>query len=289
MNQILQNLINLMELEKIEEGLFRGQNEKLGLTHVFGGQVIGQALYAAKQTVENDRYINSFHSYFLRPGDIHNPIIYDVELIRDGRSFSTRRVKAIQHGKPIFYITASFQTIEEGFDHQDKMPNIPLPDELAAEDDIIEKLKPHLQEPAKSWIFRDMPFEARPVQYFSPQGENPKAPAKRHIWYRARHKMPADPFLHQYLLGYISDLDILPTALQPYGLGFMQADVKIATIDHSMWFHRPFSLDDWLLYTIENSTLSAGRGLVCGKFYTIEGQLVATVMQEGVVRQHREK
>lgn len=288
MSQALTDLINLMKLEKIEEGLFRGQSEDLGLPQVFGGQVVGQALYAAKQTVVESRHINSFHSYFLRPGDSHKPIVYDVENIRDGGSFSTRRVSAIQNGKPIFYMTVSFQEFEEGFEHQDSMPDVPFPDELVSQDEIIKKFASKLPEPIKTFALRETPFEARPVQYFSPFG-HPKAPAERYVWYRSRGKIAADPFLHQYLLGYISDFDFLPTSLQPYGLGFLQPELQVATIDHSMWFHRPFSVDNWLLYAVESPSASGGRGFVRGKIFNTNGQLVASSVQEGVIRKKRTK
>lgn len=288
MSQALKKLINLMELEKIEEGLFRGQSEDLGLPQVFGGQVVGQALYAAKQTIADNRYVNSFHSYFLRPGDSHKPIVYDVESIRDGGSFSTRRVSTIQQGKPIFYMTVSFQEFEEGFEHQDMMPEVPFPNDLISQDEILKKLAPKLPEPLRTLALRETPFEARPVQYFSPFGYE-KAPAERYVWYRSRGEMPSDPFLHQYLLGYISDFDFLPTSLQPYGLGFMDPSLQVATIDHSMWFHRPFRVDDWLLYAIESPSASGGRGFVRGKMFNMSGQLVASSVQEGVIRQKRIK
>ena len=225
MSQALSNLLALLDLEKIEEGLFRGQSEDLGLRQVFGGQVVGQALYAAKETVPVERLVHSFHSYFLRPGDSQKPIVYDVEVLRDGNSFSARRVAAIQNGKPIFYMTASFQAPENGYEHQKAMP--------AA---------------------------------------------------RANGAVPDNLRIHQYLLGYASDFNFLPVALQPHGVGFLEPGMQVATIDHSMWFHRPFNINEWLLYSVESTSASSARGFVRGEFYTQDGTLVASTVQEGVMR-----
>lgn len=286
MSQALKNLLNLLDLEKIEEGLFRGQSEDLGLRQVFGGQVVGQALYAAKQTVPDDRGIHSFHSYFLRPGDSNKPIIYDVETLRDGNSFSARRVKAVQHGKPIFYMTASFQSQEEGFEHQNTMPDVPPPESLISESDIAKSLSHLIPEKVRDKFTSQKPIEMRPVKFHNPLKGTKEAP-ERAVWFRANGAVPDDLRIHQYLLGYASDFNFLPTALQPHGIGFLEPGMQVATIDHSMWFHRPFRLDEWLLYKVESTSASGARGFVRGQFYTREGILIASTVQEGVMRQRQ--
>ncbi|EKN3500487.1 acyl-CoA thioesterase II [Yersinia enterocolitica] len=286
MSQALKKLLDLLFLEKIEEGIFRGQSEDLGLRQVFGGQVVGQAIYAAKQTVPTDRVVHSFHSYFLRPGDSSKPIIYDVETLRDGNSFSARRVSAIQNGKPIFYMTASFQSQEEGFEHQNTMPDVPPPEGLMSETDIARKFAHLIPEKVRDKFIGHQPIEMRQVKFHNPlQGST--AEPNRYVWFKANGEMPDDLRVHQYLLGYASDFNFLPTALQPHGIGFLEPGVQIATIDHSMWFHRPFRLDDWLLYAVESTSASGARGFVRGQIYNREGVLVASTVQEGVIRLHR--
>jgi acyl-CoA thioesterase-2 len=285
MSLALTNLLTLLNLEKIEEGLFRGQSEDLGLRQVFGGQVVGQALYAAKETVPVDRLVHSFHSYFLRPGDSAKPIIYDVEVLRDGNSFSARRVAAIQNGKPIFYMTASFQAPEPGYEHQMPMPPAPSPESLKSETDIARSLA-HLLPPAVQEKFlSDKPLEIRPVEFHNPLRGHVAEP-KRQVWIRANGAMPEDFRIHQYLLSYASDFNFLPVALQPHGIGFLEKGIQIATIDHSMWFHRPFNMNEWLLYSVESTSASSARGFVRGEFYTQDGVLVASAVQEGVMRNH---
>ncbi|MDC9595927.1 acyl-CoA thioesterase II [Xenorhabdus anantnagensis] len=282
MSQALQYLINLIHLEKIEEGIYRGQSEDLGFPQVFGGQVIGQALYAAKQTVANDRMIHSFHSYFLRPGDSHKPIVYDVEILRDGKSFSARRVSAIQNGHPIFYMTASFQGHEESFEHQNTMPLIPPPEELESQEEIVKKMANSLSAQLKK-TFSVAPLEMKLVPLQKLPNHSSQVPV-RYVWFRSNGKMPEDPFIHHCLLGYASDFNFLPTALQPHGVEFMGKNMQIATIDHSMWYHRPFSMDDWLLYSIESPSASGARGFVRGHIYNRSGVLIASAVQEGVIR-----
>lgn len=284
MSQALHNLLNLLNLESLEEGLFRGQSEDLGLRQVFGGQVVGQALYAAKQTVPSERIIHSFHSYFLRPGDSQKAIIYDVENLRDGNSFSARRVKAVQSGQPIFYMTASFQGPENGFEHQKSMPSVPGPDDLPSEHDIALKLAQHIPAPYRDKFLSEKPFEIRPVKFHNPLKGNVDEPY-RHLWIRANGAVPEDKHIHQYLLGYVSDFNFLPVSLQPHGKGFLEPGMQVATIDHSMWFHRPFDLREWLLYSVESTSASGARGFVRGEFYTQQGTLVASTVQEGVIRQ----
>lgn len=284
MSQALKNLLDLLDLEKIEEGIYRGQSEDLGLRQVFGGQVVGQALYAAKQTVPLERNIHSFHSYFLRPGDSSQPIIYDVENLRDGNSFSARRVKAVQHGKPIFYMTASFQTAEEGFEHQNVMPEVPAPESLKSESEIANSMAHLIPESVREKFTCEKPLEMRPVTFHNPLMGTVEEPI-RNVWFKANGEMPDDPRIHQYLLGYASDFNFLPTALQPHGKGFLEPGMQVATIDHSMWFHRLFRLDDWLLYAVESTSASGARGFVRGQFYNRAGELIASTVQEGVIRQ----
>ena len=221
MSQALNNLLTLLNLEKIEEGLFRGQSEDLGLRQVFGGQVVGQALYAAKETVPEERLVHSFHSYFLRPGDSQRPIIYDVEVLRDGNSFSARRVAAIQNGKPIFYMTASFQAPEPGFEHQKTMPHAPAPEGLTSETDIARSVAHQLPPILKDKFLCDRPLEVRPVEFHNPLKGHVAEPT-RQVWIRANGTLPNDIRVHQYLLGYASDLNFLPVALQPHGIGFLE-------------------------------------------------------------------
>ncbi|EAS40660.1 acyl-CoA thioesterase II [Photobacterium profundum] len=285
MSKELNELLNLLQLERLEQGLFRGQSEHLGLPQVYGGQVIGQSLSAAKETVDSLRHVHSFHSYFLLPGDPEKPIIYDVEKLRDGKSFSTRRVKAIQNGRPIFYLTASYQAEEAGFEHQSTMPNVAGPEGLASEKELVQSIAQHLPKKAVETFGRDRPIEVRPVTVVNPL--KPKAAdPKQYLWIKANGEMPNDPRIHQYVLAYASDWGFLVTALQPHGVTLLTPKMQVATIDHSMWFHRPFRLDEWLLYVIESPSASGARGLVRGEIYNQKGELVASAVQEGLMRQH---
>ncbi|AFJ47939.1 acyl-CoA thioesterase II [Shimwellia blattae] len=286
MSHALDTLLALLNLEKLEEGLFRGQSQDLGLRQVFGGQVVGQALYAATDTVPSERFVNSFHSYFLRPGDSQKPIIYDVEVLRDGNSFSARRVSAIQNGKPIFYMTASFQGPEPGFEHQKPMPEAPAPESIPTETDIARKFEHLLPPVLKEKFLIEKPLEIRPVVFHNPLQGHVDTPT-RQVWLRANGTVPDDLRIHQYLLGYASDFNFLPTALQPHGVGFLEPGMQVATIDHSMWFHRPVNMNDWLLYNVESTSASGARGFVRGEFYTRDGVLVASAVQEGVMRQRQ--
>ncbi|WP_199610314.1 acyl-CoA thioesterase II [Flocculibacter collagenilyticus] len=283
MSQVLENLLSLMQLETIEQGIYRGQSQDLGFKAVFGGQVMGQALSAAKDTVSEDRKVHSFHSYFLRPGDAQKPIVYDVENIRDGRSFSTRRVSAIQYGKPIFYLTASYQSEEEGFEHQAPMPSVPGPEKLQAELDFYIEHQDLIPEQIRSKFTCEKAIEMRPVGFNNPFKPEVTEPV-RYVWVRANGEMPDDPRIHKYLLAYASDFNFLPTALQPHGESFLKPTMQVATIDHSMWFHRNFRLDDWLLYAVDSPSASGARGLVRGQFFNRKGELVASTVQEGIMR-----
>lgn len=284
MSQVLQDLLNLLELETIEEGLYRGQSQDLGFAALFGGQVMGQALCAAKKTVPEERLVHSLHSYFLRPGDAQKPIVYEVESIRDGRSFATRRVQAIQYGKPIFYMTASFQVAEEGLIHQAQMPDVPGPDGLISDLDVHRKHADLIPEPLRKKFTSDKPILTRFVTDYNPFNPH-KTDDKRYLWLKANGDMPDDLRIHKYLLAYASDFNFLPTALQPHGLSFASAKMQMATIDHAMWFHRDFRMDDWLLYAIDSPSASNARGLVRGQIFNRQGELVASTMQEGLIRQ----
>ncbi len=285
MSAVLDRLVELLSLERIEENLFRGQSQDLGWGAVFGGQVLGQALSAAEQTVPGDRYVHSLHSYFLRRGDASKPIVYDVDCIRDGRSFTTRRVVAIQNGKAIFNLSASFQIRESGFEHQDEMPEAEGPDGLTSELEMArrfaEMLPPKLREQATS----DKPIEIRPVHFMNPFAPEKRPPSKQ-VWYRATGKLPDEPRLHQYLLAYASDFHFLTTSLNPHGVSVWQRDMQVASLDHAMWFHRPFRMDEWLLYVVDSPSASGARGLVRGQFFDRKGRLVASTTQEGLIRHH---
>ncbi|KDM93132.1 acyl-CoA thioesterase II [Photobacterium galatheae] len=285
MSKELNELLNLLHLEQLEQGLFRGQSQHLGLPQVYGGQVIGQSLSAAKETVSEQRFVHSFHSYFLLPGDPQKPIIYDVENLRDGKSFSTRRVQAIQNGRPIFYLTASYQGLEDGFNHQSQMPaNIPPPESLKSEQEHVKALADQLPGRFVDTFGCERPIEVRPVHVINPLHPQSQA-AKQYLWIKANGEMPNDPRIHQYVLAYASDWGFLVTALQPHGVTLLTPKMQVATIDHSMWFHRPFRMDDWLLYAIDSPSASGSRGLVRGEIYNRQGELVATAVQEGLMRQ----
>jgi len=283
MAQVLSQLLDLLSLEKIEDGIYRGNSQDLGFGRVYGGQVIGQALSAAKQTLDEQWAINSFHCYFLRMGDSAKPIVYDVESIRDGRSIATRRIKAIQYGKPIFYLTASFNLPDQAFDHQAPMPVVAPPEGLMSEVDIARKFEHLIPEQVRAQFTSDKPIEIRPVEAVNIANPQKMAPV-RHVWMRANGQLPDDLRVHKSLLAYASDFSMLAVAAQPHGVSFMTPDLQMATIDHSMWFHRDFRFDDWLLYQIESPSTSGGRGFVTGRIYDRQGRLVASTAQEGVLR-----
>ena len=282
MDPVLADLLHLLELERLELDLFRGESRDIGSSRVFGGQVLGQALCAASQTVEG-RAVHSLHAYFLRPGDVNAPIVYHVRRDRDGKSFSNRRVIAIQHGRPIFNMTASFQAPEQGLEHQAEMPSVPGPDGLADVREIPAELLEKIPEKMRRFVTAARPFEFRPVEpihIFSPE----PAPPVRHIWVRTIERLPDDPELHCRLLAYISDYQLVATSTLPHGIRFELGNVQMASLDHAMWFHRPFRADEWLLYAMESPNASGGRGLALGRFFTRDGALVASTAQEGVVR-----
>jgi acyl-CoA thioesterase-2 len=284
MGQVLNDLLSLLKLERVEQGLYRGQSQDLGFKALFGGQVMGQALSAAQETVDPLRNVHSLHSYFLRPGDAMAPVVYEVESIRDGQSFTTRRVKAIQHGKVIFYLTASFQLIEQGVNHQYTMPIVPEPDSLPSFTDFVFEHQEHIPEHIRGKFLAEKPVILKPVEQYNWVKPNKTEPVC-HMWIKANGKLPDDFRIHTYMLAYTSDYHFLPTALFAHGLSHWQSNFQIATIDHSMWFHRPFRFDEWLLYVMDSPNTFGCRGLVRGQIFTQQGDLVASTMQEGVIRQ----
>ena len=283
MKAILQDLIRLLELERLDTNLFRGESRDIGTRRVFGGQVLGQALAAANYTTE-DRVVHSLHAYFLREGDHGAPIIYEVDRQRDGRSFSSRRVVAIQHGRPILNLAASFQRPEEGLEHQAEMPAVPGPEELR---DITEYHReviagmPAAQVPRLYLLER--PFEFRPVEAPRLLDLEPRPP-RQQVWFRAVDRLPDDDLLHRNMLAYASDYYLLLTALRPHGLSVFAPDLQVASLDHALWLHRPFRIDEWLLYAMESPNASGARGLSRGQIFRRDGVLVASVAQEGVTR-----
>ncbi len=278
----LNQLLDLLKLEKTTDNQFIGRSENLGLPQVYGGQVIGQALSAAKKTVNTERYLHSFHSYFLRRGDPLKPIIYDVEHLRDGKSFSTRRVKAVQFNEPIFYLTASYQIKERGLEHQIKMPNIKGPDGLLSETQLIQQQN-ELPPSVLQMFGKPRPIEVRPVIINDPFKPTKLEP-KQALWIKANGTLSDDLRIHQYLLAYASDWGFITTALHPHGLTLFSPKLTIASIDHAMWFHQEFRMDEWLLFVIESPSTSGARGFVRGEFFDQKGKLVASVTQEGVIR-----
>lgn len=289
MTVILDELVRLLALERIEENLFRGQSQDLGWGTVFGGQVLGQALSAAAQTVPRDRLVHSMHAYFLRPGDVSMPIVYDVDRIRDGSSFTTRRVVAIQKGQAIFNLAASFQQPEDGFEHQDEMPSAPSPESLPTEQEQLASHAQRLPRLLRERALAARPFEMRPVEApGDPFLPTPRPPA-RMVWLRADGALADDPALHRYLLAYVSDHAFLTTALLPHGVSWLTPGMQVASLDHVMWFHQPFRVDQWLLHVIDSPASHGARGLVRGRVFTQDGRLVASTAQEGLIRQRAQR
>jgi acyl-CoA thioesterase II len=281
MHQLLEDLIKVMTLERLEINLFRGESRDIGSPQVFGGQVLGQALVAATATVEN-RAVHSLHAYFLRRGDFNSPIVYEVDRAWDGKHFAMRRVVAIQHGQQIFNMSASFQMPESGLDHQFPMPDVPLPESLPD----LEQYRASLSglPPALLKILdQKRPFEFRPTEI--PNFTRPeKKPPFKYVWIRAVDKLPDDEALHRCLLAYASDFQLLDTALKPHGLSWARDKMVIASIDHAMWFHRTVRVDDWLLYAMDSPSASGARGFTRGNVFARDGRLVASVSQEGLIR-----
>jgi len=281
----VEQLLSTLDLERLEHNLFRGRSPQNGWQRVFGGQVVGQALVAADRTVEaEDRLPHSMHAYFLRPGDPKVPIVYEVDRIRDGGSFTTRRVIAIQHGHPIFSMSVSFHKLETGFDHQIPMPNVPAPESLPSEAELKARLLPKLPEEMRLYWEKDRPIELRPVD-ISRFVSGEKAEPRQYIWIKANGALPDDFRLHQCVLAYASDFSLLDTALVPHGRVLFDPRLMLASLDHAVWFHRPFRADEWLLYAQDSPSAQGARGFCRGSIFSRDGKLVASVAQEGLVRE----
>lgn len=283
MTHMLDDLVSLLALEKIEENLFRGMSQDLGFKQLFGGQVLGQSLSAASQTVDVLRHVHSVHGYFLRPGDPTLPIIYQVDPLRDGGSFTTRRVQAVQKGKPIFTMICSFQGDEDGYTHQAAMPDVPGPDQLRNETEITRDQQHLLNEAVREKVLVEKPIEIRPVEVFNPFEPTPAEPV-RHMWFRADGRLPDDPQLHRYLLAYASDFHLLGTAMLPHAVSSWSRKMQVASLDHSIWYHQPLRMDDWLLYAMDSPSASGSRGLSRGQIFNRDGVLVASITQESLMR-----
>lgn len=282
MQELVRELVEHLTLVRLDENLFRGDSRDVGGPNVFGGQTLGQALVAASLTVAG-RQAHSLHAYFLRAGDKHAPIDYEVDRIRDGKSYTTRRVVAIQHGRPIFNMSASFKIAEEGVEHQFAMPAVPQPDGLLSVKQLAAQLIGKAPEKALRFLAAERPVEFRPVTPVDPITPQARPPF-REFWLRASAALPDDPLIHKAILAYASDFSLLGTALLPHALSFSNGSVRAASLDHAMWFHHDFRMDDWLLYVMDSPCASNGRGLSRGNIFTREGQLVASVAQEGMIR-----
>jgi acyl-CoA thioesterase-2 len=288
MASAVQEVLDILDLEPLEVNLFRGRSPQSRWQRVFGGQVIGQALVAACRTVEDvtARPPHSLHAYFLLGGDPKVPIIYEVDRIRDGKSFTTRNVKAIQHGHPIFSMSVSFHVAEPGLAHQVKMPDVPKPDALPSEAEIKERILPLMPEPVRRYYERERPIELRPVEYSRYLGEKSED-GRFNVWIRATGQLPDEPAIHQCVLAYASDMMLLDAALIPHGRSVFSEDIMAASLDHALWFHRPFRADEWLLYAQDSPNLADSRGFSRGLIFASDGTLVASVAQEGLLRQRR--
>ncbi len=285
--QPLDILLRLLDLERLELNLFRGQNRDIGSRRVFGGQVLAQALVAAGRTVEG-RDAHSLHGYFMLPGDVNTPIVYQVDRIRDGRSVTTRRALAIQEGREILSLLCSFQVREPGVEHGAQMPDVPPPDALPRELDLVRAMADRIPAPLRAVYTQERPIDFRPVDPVDPFAPDARPPLK-HLWFRAEGTMPDEPILHQAVMAYASDYGLLGTALLPHGLSFMMRGVQAASLDHAVWFHRPFRVDDWLLYSMDAPAAAGARGFARGSLYTRDGTLVASTVQEGLLRVRNEE
>ena len=287
LSKALENLIAILDLEPIERNIFRGLSLEVGWQRVFGGLVVSQAMVAAMRTVEG-RAIHSLHGYFILAGDPDVPIIYEVDRIRDGKSFTTRRVVAIQHGRAIFSMGASFHNGEEGFEHQLSMPEVPAPESLPSESELKERYIDLVPENVRRFWERERPIELKPVDLTHYTSKERLKPVQN-IWFRTTGHLPDDPALHQCVLGYASDMTLLDTSLLAHGRSIFDRDLQLASLDHALWFHRPFRADDWLLYAADSPSACGGRGFNRGSIFTRDGTLVASTAQEGLIRKARPK
>lgn len=282
MSHAVAELLTILDLERIEENIFRGRSPQVGWQRVFGGLVVAQALVASARTVEG-RAPHSLHGYFLLPGDPAAPIVYEVDRLRDGTSFTTRRCNAIQHGRAIFSLSASFQIEEEGLEHAVAMPDVPKPETLPSEAEMVARFGDLMPAPIRRWFASDRPIEARPVDLSRYVRHAAGAP-KQCVWLRATGPLPDDPGIHRAVLAYLSDMTLLDTALIAHGHFVFDAELQIASLDHALWFHRPFRADEWLLYAQDSPNSFGARGLTRGLLFSHDGRLVASVMQEGLIR-----
>lgn len=277
------DLVDLLDLESIEHNIYRGRNRNIGTGMIYGGQVLAQALVAAQRTVERDRPVHSMHGYFILAGDLDVPVVYFVDRLRDGGSFTTRRVTAIQHGNAIFNLSASFHRHEEGLAHQGEMPDVPDPESLPSELEVIRSRRDEIPGALRETLTQDRPLDFRPVDAEDPFDTSPRPPRRR-LWVKAIGDLCDDPLHHQAILAYASDYGLLVTSLRPHGMSFRDQRLMVASLDHSIWFHRPFRMDEWLLYDVESPVAGGGRGFARGTYFTRDGQVVASVAQEGLIR-----
>lgn len=284
MSDVLRELIKLLQLESIGVNRFRGQSQDLGFRSLFGGQVLGQSLSAAIQTLVGDDWTpHSLHAYFLRAGTVTDPIEYEVNVLRDGRSFATRQVIASQKGKAILTMMCSFQHPEEGFVHQAPMPDVKGPDGILSQLELARMFRDHFPERVRDIYTADQPIEMRvldPVNIFAPKAQDPV----KYIWIKSDDEMNDDLNVHARVLAYASDFNLITTSLHPHAVTVAQKDMQVASLDHSIWFHRPFRMDEWLLYAIDSPNAGGARGFCRGQLFNQQGELVASVAQEGLIR-----
>ena len=283
MSKLLTDLLDLLGLEKIEENIYRGRSQDLGFGRVFGGQVLGQALSAASQTVDETLSAHSLHAHFLRMGDSSKPIVYSVNCVRDGRSFCTRHVEAVQFGKPILHMTASFHIFEDGFEHQMTMPEVEGPEGLRSEYERTKAAEDKIPESIRAKVVAEKPIEIRPVNPINPFDPKILEPNK-YNWFRASGSMPDDMSVHKYMLAYATDFGLLGTSLYPHGHTFWEREMQVASLDHALWFHRDFRMDEWLLHSMDSPSASHALGFTRGSIYDQSGRLVASTAQEGLIR-----
>ncbi len=284
----MNELLDILDLEELEHNLYRGRSPQVEWQRVFGGQTIAQSLVAAQRTVPAERHVHSLHGYFMRPGDIKVPIVYEVDRIRDGASFTTRRVTAVQHGQAIFSLETSFQVQEQGLDHQIPMPpDVPMPETLLSQRDLLRTME-HIPEVIRKFWARERPLEIRPVN-LKHYSSRDRLPPRQNVWIRLTGPIPdGDPRLPSVLLAYLSDMTLLDTSTFAHGRGLFDPDIQAASLDHAMWFHRSHPLDDWLLYTQDSPSASGSRGFNRGALYARDGTLIASTAQEGLIRLRRQ-